>query len=187
MNFQMYKTNRNKLIEFRKTKKWLLINYLVSLLVWLFLFLFCYFFQNFKFQIPTEQYLFQIVSAAICGLCLPFSGSSLQYLTRNELAGPTTLGFLPLTTTSLIIYLFIDKASQDGIGVYFQYIITFVLSILLIAIIYLNKKQNVSDFNGINDRYTYWCDKFIINLFISKLFHFLFVNTWKYANFVWLN
>lgn len=137
----MYKTNRNKFIEFRKTKKWLLIIYLVSLLVWLFLFLFCYFFQNFKFQIPTEQYLFQIVSAAICGLCLPFSGSSLQYLTRNELAGPTTLGFLPLTTTSLIIYLFIDKASQDGIGVYFQYIITFVLSILLIAIIYFITKK----------------------------------------------
>lgn len=136
-----YNTNKNKFIEFRKTKKWIILNYSVSLFIWIFLFVFCYFFENFSFKQPSNYYFFQILSACICGLALPFAGSSIQGVTKNDLAGPTTLGFLPLTTTSLIIYMFIDKAIPNTLNVFVEYSLCIVLSFTLLSIIYFIVKK----------------------------------------------
>ncbi|EGZ31251.1 iron chelate uptake ABC transporter family permease subunit [Malacoplasma iowae] len=132
--------------ETNKNNKFVILNYLVSVFLWILIFVFCFFFQTNNFLLPTKNYLIQLISCALCGFIIPFSGSSMQGVTRNELAGPTTLGFLPLTTTSLVIYLLIDKAFPNVLNIYVEYFINLFLAIFSIGIIYLIAKKSKKKF-----------------------------------------
>lgn len=140
------KTNAKKFNSFQKTKKWKNIIISSSLITWLIFFVFSFFFSNFKFNIPNEVYIWQIISASIVGITLPFSGYGMQGVTRNEMSGPTTLGFLPITTTGLILFLFLDKFFPHTFGIYMQYIFSIILSfIILFFIFYITYIKNKSN------------------------------------------
>lgn len=132
-----YQTNLKKFVNLRNSKKWKIWTISTIMVVWVLFFCFCYFFSDFKFSIPNSIHQWKIIAAAICGLFLSLSGQAMQGVTRNELAGPSTLGFMPLTTTGLIFYLLLDKAFPNTLDIYLKYVLTIVLSLFVMGLIYL--------------------------------------------------
>lgn len=139
-----YQTNLKKFNILIQTKKWKIWAITINIVTWSLFFCFTYFYSDFKFQQPDDIHKWKIISAAISGLFLSFSGSAMQGVTRNQLAGPSTLGMLPITTTGLIFYLLVDKSFPHTVDVYLKYIFSIIIGLFVLTLIYfiVNKKTH---------------------------------------------
>lgn len=101
-----------------------------------------YFIQSHNVQLPDKYYFFNWISVLITSIFIPLSGMGLQYTTKNDLSGPTTLGFLPITTTGAIIFLFVDKIIQKENMIFLQYLFSILISLIVFFLIYFISKKN---------------------------------------------
>lgn len=74
----------------------------------------------------------------IAGYGLPIVGGTMQIMTRNKLAGPTTLGYYPLILTAIMVSTLIM-----GGPLWIKYILAFSFSISVLLINFIITKSNV--------------------------------------------
>lgn len=133
----VYKSNIKKFRLLQKTRKWRIWVIFSFFLITLLFVVFCFFFNNLKFSIPDDRYLWLLSSIIISSIGLPFCGTSIQAVTKNEIAGPTTLGFLPITGTGSILAILLSKNFNYSNGIYYQYLFTILLTIFVIVILFI--------------------------------------------------
>lgn len=140
----VYKSNIKKFRLLQKTRKWRIWVIFSFFLITLLFVVFCFFFNNLKFSIPDDRYLWLLSSIIISSIGLPFCGTSIQAVTKNEIAGPTTLGFLPITGTGSILAILLSKNFNYSNGIYYQYLFTILLTIFVIVILFIGSifKEN---------------------------------------------
>lgn len=136
----------NDLKSWRKTKNYRIVILITVLVVFIVLFLTMLFINpiepsetiinNASFVI--EKNLLPMLVGLISGIALSTAGCAMQGITRNSLAGPTTLGFLPIATMGI----FVVKAIGLDKQTYFLYIFAFVFSLIALLINYLGMRNS---------------------------------------------
>lgn len=134
----LYNLKAKKFLEVQYKKKINISLYIFLGLFWLLLFFLFLFHNSYNF-IPIDevqsQTLLKTLVACFAGFGLSAAGASMQGITRNDLAGPTTLGLLPAATLGLIIYQLIGFN-----GTYLIFIFGIVISFLVILINFISLK-----------------------------------------------
>ncbi len=98
-------------------------------------------------KIVLEKNLLPLCVGFVSGVGLATAGSAMQGITRNSLAGPTTLGFLPVATLGIFISQIIGIKKET----YLIYLLSFAFSLPALLINYLgnNFKNSSSSYKMI--------------------------------------
>lgn len=152
MQNYIYKLKNKKFIDnylyFKKTKK-----YKIIVLSIIFLLFFSAFFSmlfidvlNPKNNILTSPlYVINknslpLLVGIFSGIALSTAGCAMQGITRNSLAGPTTLGFLPIATLGIFVVHAIGMSNKT----FLLYITSFLFSILALIINFISFRKGNS-------------------------------------------
>ncbi len=153
-NFKYYLKNKkfvNNIVEYRKTTK-----YKIIVIAIIFLITITSFGLMLSFNIldPNENIFNnpeKIISKNLLPLCVGFisgvglatAGSAMQGITRNSLAGPTTLGFLPVATLGIFVSQIFGLKRET----YLVYLLAFVFSLPALLINYFGNNFKSSNSN----------------------------------------
>lgn len=85
--------------------------------------------------------LLKTLIGLLCGFGLTAAGCAMQGVTRNDLAGPTTMGFMPASTLGIMVYQIVGISSIP-LMLFFSFIFAF--AILLLGYITLKTQKNNS-------------------------------------------
>lgn len=138
--------------KIRKTNKYKIIVLTIIFLLFILLFLVLLFINPFNpkqtiitsTQKVIETNLLPLCVGIISGIALSTSGCAMQGITRNSLAGPTTLGFLPIATLGLFVVQILHLQTQT----YLLYIFSFLFSLIALLINFLSMSNNQSNANN---------------------------------------
>lgn len=92
-------------------------------------------------QIIINETLLKTLCGFICGFGLTTAGAAMQSVTRNELAGPTTLGFMPAALIGIMIYQVIP-ISSPALMIFLAFIFSFIIFMISYLAIRMQKKYN---------------------------------------------
>lgn len=157
MNRFLYQLKNKKFIsnfiEFQKTRKYKIIMFFIIILVFLSIFLtmlFIYPFDNKQTIINNPSLvisanLLPLLVGIISGVGLSVAGAAMQGVTKNALAGPTTLGFLPVATLGI----FVAKAAGFSKETYLFYIFAFIFSLIPLLINFFSNNFSNSSSNKV--------------------------------------
>ncbi|MGL5246473.1 MAG: iron ABC transporter permease [Mycoplasmoidaceae bacterium] len=139
--------NKNKFIFYKNSFDYKKIIFLIAIIISFITVFFISIFNNgLSFISPNDivdETLLKTLVGFSAGFSLAASGASMQAVTRNELAGPTTLGFLPAASFGIIIYKIIDFPSIPLLILF-----SFIFAIFILAINFFACKINKNDVKG---------------------------------------
>lgn len=97
----------------------------------------------------VDKTLLYTLTAIITGFGISFVGCSMQSITRNELAGPTTLGFLPASSLGILVYNIIDfnkiLPNASPIQLFpFMLLFSFLFSFIILVINLITMKSKIN-------------------------------------------
>lgn len=121
-------------------KKWRITIFIVLFISFLIVTLISFFNNGYKFvidqpEIILKKTLIKTFIGIICGFGLTTAGCAMQSVTRNDLASPTTLGFMPAASLGIMIYEIIQIPS-----IIFMIFMAFIFALFIFVINYLSLK-----------------------------------------------
>lgn len=141
------KQNKNKFIFYKNSFEYKKIIFLFAIIISFITVFFISLFNNGLSFINSNEIVNETLLKTLVGLSVGFSlatsGSAMQSVTRNDLAGPTTLGFLPAATFGIIIYKIIDFPSIP-----LQILFAFIFATFILAINFFACKITKNDVKG---------------------------------------
>lgn len=155
MNKFSYMLKNKKFIndfqKIRKNKKYKIAMTMLIFIFFLFIFLTLLFIYPYDYSITIfnnpnflfDKNLLLLLVGLISGVALATAGCSMQAVTRNNLAGPTTLGFLPVATLGIFVAQIFNIKQQT----YLIYLLSFVFSVPALIINFFANRNVVSS-NG---------------------------------------
>lgn len=134
----------------RSNPYYFLFYFFLLLFIWTGLFLIFLFNNSYSFIASSEIYnqtLLKTLSSALCGFGISVAGAAMQGITRNDLAGPTTLGLLPAATLGVVIF---QLFNLQGPYIIFLLAILFCFLVILTNFVFLKLSANkTNDFKPI--------------------------------------
>ncbi|MGL4647409.1 MAG: iron ABC transporter permease [Mycoplasmoidaceae bacterium] len=144
MNYSFLQT---RFIKFRSNTKLIrIISAFAILLSFCTIILISFFHSGFRFEGINQNDLENVLRTLVglsAGFSLAVSGAGMQAVTRNQLAGPTTLGFLPAATLGILIYYLIG---YDSISL--MIFMAFLFALIILGINFLATKFTKNDYKS---------------------------------------
>ncbi|MGL4617034.1 MAG: iron ABC transporter permease [Mycoplasmoidaceae bacterium] len=141
------KQNKNRFTFYKTLFNYKKIIFLTAIVVsFITVFFICLFNNGLSFISPKDilnETLLKTLVGFSAGFSLAASGAAMQSVTRNELAGPTTLGFLPAASFGIILYKIMDFPSIPLLILF-----AFVFALFILAVNFFVCKINKNDVKG---------------------------------------
>lgn len=141
------KQNKNKFIFHQNSFNYKNIIFLFSIIISFITVFFISIFNNGLSFISSNNIVDETLLKTLVGFSVGFSlaasGAAMQSVTRNELAGPTTLGFLPAASFGIIIYKIMDFPSIPLLILF-----AFIFAIFVLGVNFFACKINKNDLKG---------------------------------------
>ncbi len=131
---------KNFLNDSSNLKKWRIVFLVIFSVLFTVMLFFSIFHNTYRFIFDDKDYiisntLLKTLIGLLCGFGLTAAGCAMQGVTRNELAGPTTMGFMPASTLGIMIYQVIGISSIP-----LMLTLSFVFAILVLGVAYIALK-----------------------------------------------
>lgn len=122
----------------KKLKLWRVIFFTILFILFVLMSLISLLNNGYRFiandsQVILKVTLIKTLIGMICGFGLTTAGAAMQSVTKNDLAGPTTMGFMPAATLGIMIYQIIQFPSIP-----LMIFMAFVFALLVFLINYLS-------------------------------------------------